>query len=151
VPSVTLVILRGLARRCPRCGLGKLFTGWFRFPERCPRCGLRFEREEGAFLGSLTINYAVTGMAFFALLIGWMVVGGPDVRWVPLVASSVAVVLIVPLVFYPFAKTIWAAIDYLIQRTEPGYVEPDWRHGDPPSRDPRSIAPGGPSDSIPPA
>ena len=123
-PTVMLVLLRGLTRRCPRCGQGRLFKHWFTFPKRCPRCGLPFEREEGAFLGSLTINYAVTGLAFFALLIGWMVASAGDVRWVPLILSSVAVVIVVPLIFYPFAKTIWAAIDFLIYRSDPSYATP---------------------------
>ena len=121
-PTIMVVLLRGLARRCPRCGQGKLFRRWFNFPKTCPRCGLPFEREEGAFLGSLSINYGVTGLAFFALLIGWMVASGGHVRWVPLILSSVAVVILVPLIFYPFAKTIWAAIDFLIYRSDPSYT-----------------------------
>ena len=28
--------------------------------ERCPRCGMRFEREEGFFLGAYVVNFAVT-------------------------------------------------------------------------------------------
>ena len=121
-PTITLVLLRGVMRRCPRCGQGKLFRRWFNFPKTCPRCGLRFEREEGAFLGSLTINYGVTSLAFFALLIGWMVASGGRVAWVPLILSSLAVVIVVPLIFYPFAKTIWAAIDFLIYRSDPSYT-----------------------------
>jgi uncharacterized protein (DUF983 family) len=121
-PTITLVLLRGLTRRCPRCGQGKLFRRWFDFPKTCPRCGLRFEREEGAFLGSLTINYGVTGLAFFALLIGWMVASAGHVSWVPLMLSSIAVVIVVPLIFYPFAKTIWAAIDFLIYRSDSSYT-----------------------------
>jgi uncharacterized protein (DUF983 family) len=120
-PTIMIAFLRGLTRRCPRCGRGKLFRRWFDFAKVCPRCGLRFEREEGAFLGSLTINYAVTGLAFFALLIGWMVVTGGRVRWVPLVLASIAVVIVVPLLFYPFAKTLWAALDFLIYRSDPSY------------------------------
>lgn len=108
-------------RRCPRCGQGKLFRRWFNFPKACPRCGLRFEREEGAFLGSLTINYGVTGLVFFAVLVGWMIVSGGRVRWVPLILTSIGVVILVLLLFYPFAKTLWAAVDFLIYRTDPSY------------------------------
>jgi uncharacterized protein (DUF983 family) len=125
-PTILIVLLRGLMRRCPRCGQGRLFRRWFTFPKTCPRCGLRFEREEGAFLGSLTINYGVTGLAFFALLVGWMIVAGGRVRWVPLILASTAVVIVVPLFFYPFAKTLWAAVDFLIYRSDPSYSE---RHG----------------------
>ena len=119
------ILVRGLLRRCPRCGQGRLFRRWLRLPKACPRCGLVFEREEGAFLGSLTLNYAVTGVAFFVLLIGWMVVAGPDrIAWGPLVLASAAVLVIVPFLFYPFAKTIWASIDYLIYRNDPTHGQP---------------------------
>jgi uncharacterized protein (DUF983 family) len=130
-PSIMLVLLRGLMRRCPRCGQGKLFKRWFNFPKMCPRCGLPFEREEGAFLGSLTINYGVTGVAFFALLVGWMIVTGGQVRWVPLILASVTVVVVVPLLFYPFAKTLWAGLDFLIFRSDPSYSEWTARDGEP--------------------
>jgi uncharacterized protein (DUF983 family) len=123
-----LVVLRGLARRCPRCGQGKLFKRWLTFPKTCPRCGLQFEREEGAFLGSLTINYGVTGVVFFVVLVGWMVVTGGRVRWVPLVLTSAGVVIVVPLIFYPFAKMLWAGLDFLILRSDPNYA--GWRPGD---------------------
>jgi uncharacterized protein (DUF983 family) len=127
-PDALLALARGVMRQCPRCGRGKLFRRWFNYPKTCPRCGLRFEREEGAFLGSLTINYGVTGIVFFALLIGWMVATGGQVRLVPLVLASIAVVIVVPLLFYPFAKTIWAAIDFLIYRSDPSYA--GWTESD---------------------
>ncbi len=118
-PNVLLVLLRGIARRCPRCGSGGLFRRWFALAERCPRCGLRLEREEGAFLGSITISYGVTGVVFMVLLITWIAIDSPDVRYVPLGIAAAAVSLIIPVVFYPFAKTIWSAIDFLSQTGEP--------------------------------
>lgn len=112
-PSGARALLRGLARRCPRCGAGRLFRGWFHLRERCPRCGLRFEREEGGFLGALTLNYAVTAAAWVVLLVATLVATVPDVPVAPLMAASAVVVVVVPLVFYPFSKTIWAAVEYL--------------------------------------
>ena len=37
-----------------------LFRTWFAMYERCAVCGLRFEREQGYFLGAMYINYGVT-------------------------------------------------------------------------------------------
>lgn len=118
-PSRSRMLLRGLAKRCPWCSRGRLFSGWFRLAERCPRCGLRFEREEGAFLGSLALNYGVTGLLFIALLVGWLVATLPDLEIVPLMVAGLAVAVGVPLAFYPFAKTIWAAIDLLMHDVNP--------------------------------
>ena len=37
---------RGLRKRCPHCGEGRLFSGWSFF-ERCSVCGLVFARNPG--------------------------------------------------------------------------------------------------------
>jgi len=37
---------RGLRRRCPHCGLGRLFAGW-RLRDRCSVCGLVFASNPG--------------------------------------------------------------------------------------------------------
>jgi uncharacterized membrane protein len=80
----------------------------------CPNCRLIFEREEGSFLGSMALNYGAAGLAFIAVLVVWLVVDLPDVHTGWLMGTAIATVIIVPLVFYPFAKTIWAALDYLM-------------------------------------
>ncbi len=34
---------RGLSRRCPRCGQGRMFTGYLSVRERCDVCQMAFE------------------------------------------------------------------------------------------------------------
>lgn len=104
------MLRRGVARRCPSCGSGGLFTGWFRMVERCPRCGMRFSREEGFFIGALFVNFAVTEAVLFAWLVASFLLTLPDAPIAVIAAGAVAVCVIVPLVCYPFSKTIWAAI-----------------------------------------
>ena len=36
------VLKAGLLGRCPRCGLGSLFSGFLAVPHECPACGLDF-------------------------------------------------------------------------------------------------------------
>ena len=50
---------RALRRRCPYCGGGGIFRGWFSLRERCPTCGVAFEREDGYFLGAYAVNLIV--------------------------------------------------------------------------------------------
>src|SRR5919198_1690171 len=76
-PGGMTVFARGMTKRCPRCGSDNLFKGWFRIRERCPRCGLRLEREEGGFLGAMTINYVVTAGVWVVLLVAWLVADLP--------------------------------------------------------------------------
>ena len=77
------------------------------------------EREEGAFLGSLAINYGVTGVTTITFVIVMLVRTLPDPSIFTVTAGAIALTLVVPLFFYPFAKTIWAAVDLLLHRRSP--------------------------------
>lgn len=112
--SACMVLFRGVTKRCPRCGQGKLFRRWLQMTPKCPRCSLVFEREEGAFLGSLAINYSITGLALIGYLIVVLVVTLPDPPVAALTAGAVGIAILLPLLIYPFAKTTWAAIDLLL-------------------------------------
>jgi len=37
----------GIAGKCPRCGRGKLFSGYLTVAEKCPSCGLSYEFADG--------------------------------------------------------------------------------------------------------
>ena len=102
-----------------------MFVNWLKVKERCPRCRLRLERTEGAFLGSMTINYAITMGVWIAMLIVWLALSLPDVAVVPLFVASLALVGLLPVLLYPSAKTTWSAIDLLAWRMQPDYLEPN--------------------------
>jgi uncharacterized protein (DUF983 family) len=121
-PSAGRALLRGLVRRCPRCGSGRLFRRWLKIREQCPRCGLRLEREEGGFLGAITINYALTTLVWIVVLVVWLALDLPDVHVATLTVVSIVLVGLLPLVFFPNSKTIWAAVDYLVYRSSPDYA-----------------------------
>lgn len=101
----------GLTRRCARCGSGGLFRRWFHIVERCPRCGLVFEREPGYWIGAMAINIGVTTGVLAIAFSAAIAVTVPDVPVGPLLAIFVPLGLIVPIVYYPFSKTVWVAID----------------------------------------
>ena len=44
---MTAALRRGLRKRCPHCGQGRLFAGWAEHLERCSVCGLVYERNPG--------------------------------------------------------------------------------------------------------
>ena len=92
--------------------------------ERCPNCTLRFEREQGGFLGAMTINFLVSIVAWVAMFVVVLFFTVPDVPVAPLMIASVVVLVAVPLWFYPRSKTIWAAIEFLVARSEPEYRTP---------------------------
>ena len=115
------MLARGLAKRCPICGTGGLFTRWFRMKERCPGCQYRFEREEGFFLGAYMINLAVTeGLLIMFAIIPAIVLfaAEPDMPARPLIISGLVAVLLGPLIFYPYSKTLWTAIELIFRPME---------------------------------
>lgn len=126
--TVPRLLRRGLTRRCPLCGGGGLFTGWFTVRDRCPRCAFPLEqRIEGHWLGALGINTIVSfGLLLLTLVVG-LVATYPDIATGPLVTATVTVAIVVPLVFYPFSKTLWSAIDLAMRPVEPADdVDPRW-------------------------
>ena len=86
----------------------------------CPRCSLHYEREAGYWTGALAINAVLVGGAFTIAFVIALVLTVPDVPVAPLLAFLVPLVLIGPLVTYPFSKTLWVAIDRAyLQRLDP--------------------------------
>lgn len=73
----------------------------------------------------MTLNYIVTAAAWLGLLIAWLAIDLPDVHVAALLVASIAVVVVVPLAFWPFSKTAWAAVDYLVYRSSPDHVPRD--------------------------
>lgn len=113
------LLARGARRRCPLCGAGGLFSGWFTLVERCPSCAHCFEREEGYWLGAMVWNLAVTEAAFGVLFVGGMVLTSPEVPWTGLLVAALVVNAVVPVVFYPWSKTLWMATELCLHRPEP--------------------------------
>lgn len=118
------VLLRGVRKRCPRCGERRIFRSWLQLIERCPFCALTFEREQGGFLGAMTLNFLVAVLVWVTMLIVVLVLTVPDVPVTPLLISSTVVLVVVPLWFYPRSKTLWAAIEFLVARSDPDYRTP---------------------------
>lgn len=114
MPSTGRMLRRGLRRRCPRCGERGVFASWFTMVDACPGCGLRFEREHDFFLGGYVINLAVTeGLLLIGLFVFILVAvsGDADVPVVPVLVVAAVLAVGGPLLFFPFSRTIWAAID----------------------------------------
>jgi len=101
----------GATKRCPRCGAGHMFRRWFDIVERCPRCGLHFEREPGYWTGALAINIGITAAVFAVTFAVALAITIPKVPVIPILAVLVPLMIVVPIVGYPFSKTIWMAVD----------------------------------------
>jgi uncharacterized protein (DUF983 family) len=99
------ILARGLLNRCPNCGEHGLFARGLTLHRRCPRCGLELERGEGFFLGSMSINYGMTVLAWLLpVLLLWL--SGKLTGWVAAVLAGVGAVAF-PVLFYRSSRSWW--------------------------------------------
>jgi uncharacterized protein (DUF983 family) len=106
---------RSLRLRCPRCGRGKLFAGWFTMHEKCAECGLDIRREPGFYLGSIYFNYGLTAFILTAVYIGAMAKGygrSPYLLW-----GTAAFCVVFPLWFFRYARSLWLGMDHYVDRS----------------------------------
>lgn len=109
---------------CPRCRIGRIFRfsifrGFPAMRETCLVCGLKFEREEGYFLGAMMIDYAL-GLAIAAAIgvVVWYFTHWPLDR-----TALVAFLVLLPIIptLTRFGRVLWI---YLDQAIEPADDEP---------------------------
>lgn len=134
------LLKRGVHRRCPVCGGNKLFRRWVQMAEDCPRCGLHFQRVPGQWLGSWFINICLAQFLVIVILLGGALASYPHPQIVPLALSGGVAMVVFPIWFFPYSRTLWLAIDLAMRPLEfdegvdPGWeLEPDRRalHGPP--------------------
>jgi uncharacterized protein (DUF983 family) len=114
------MMARALTRRCPHCGSGGLFLGWFKARECCPACGVRLLRgDESWATGTYLFNLVVSELLLMMLLAVVVVSTWPDPPWVMLQVGSLALMVVAPIVFYPFARLLFLAFDMMFRPVQP--------------------------------
>jgi len=101
------IFARGISNRCPNCGGKTLFKDGsiFELNPECPRCGLKIERDEGFFLGSMSLNYGVTVICFLVPVLILYLVGVLSGLAAAILAGIGAIV--VPILFYRASRSWW--------------------------------------------
>ena len=104
-----ILLWRALRLRCPLCGQGRLFRSWWAINKQCECCQADFQREPGFYLGSIYYNYGVTtvivAVAYPLLLFSGTLSNDA------LLYSSLAFVLLFPLWFFRYSRSLWLAFD----------------------------------------
>lgn len=107
---------RAMVLRCPNCGGGPVMQHWFRMRVRCGSCGLRMERgEHDYFVGSLMLNYVITGTLLLVALSVVLVVMWPEVPWDAFQYGGPIAMVVLPFVLFPFTKLLWLAFDLALR------------------------------------
>jgi Uncharacterized protein conserved in bacteria len=121
-PTLGTLVRRALLLRCPRCGARGIWQSWFRMKHACPTCGQVFERGESHdfFIGAYLINLVVAeSTAVIVAAVMWIALGSRvsfNVLW----GASMALAVVMPVIFYPFSRELWLAFDLYFRPTEAG-------------------------------
>ncbi|MGE0351900.1 MAG: DUF983 domain-containing protein [Gemmatimonadales bacterium] len=115
-PRIPSLFARALVLRCPNCGARGLFRSWFRMAECCGTCGLRLERgEDGYQVGSYMFNIIASELLFAVLFVGIVLATWPDPPWTLLQYGGGGLMILAPLLFFPFSKTLFLAFDLVFR------------------------------------
>ncbi len=106
-----ILLSRGLRLRCPVCGRGKIYKGWFKTYEQCPSCHFTYEREVGYYTGAMAVNLILSELLITAITIPLAV--NQSVPFVPLLLWGLTMPFVFPLLFYRHTKSFWMSIDHL--------------------------------------
>ena len=112
----------GIRLCCPRCAVGKLYVKPFKMYDHCYYCNLKYEREQGYFIGAIYINYAATvaiAVPGFLLLdtFAQMTINQQLLLWIPFA-------VIFPLAFFHHARSLWLVLDQFFNPSQPLYTVP---------------------------
>jgi hypothetical protein len=82
----------------------------------CPGCQLILDRgAHDYFLGGYTVNFIAAELLIVLAGAVYIVVTWPDVPWKLITWSLALLMIVAPVVFYPFSKTLWLAADLILR------------------------------------
>jgi uncharacterized protein (DUF983 family) len=117
------LLWRGVTRACAACGGRGLTRRGVVLREDCPTCGFHFERKPGHFVGAVGMSTIATfGLLLITLIVG-VAVMWPDLETLPLLIPMLPVAVLFPILVHPTAKTLWVAVDLMMNPLEPGEAE----------------------------
>jgi hypothetical protein len=76
-------------------------------------------REPGYWVGAVIFNTTLTIIAFLLTFAVFLVATWPDVPWDWLAPTAIGVSVFVPVLFYPWAQSLWMAYDLFVHPLEP--------------------------------
>src|SRR5262245_2546640 len=117
--SISTALERGLRKRCPHCGEGRLFAGWWSSLERCSICGLIYVRNPGDTWGfTIFLNRVPVGVMIALIYVG-VVRSHPALGF-----AMLAVVAVVAIWTTPNRQGLGIALHYLSRVYWPDAADP---------------------------
>lgn len=115
--DVVPTLVRGIKKRCPRCGRGRLFEHWYTLVDQCGTCGLEHLHADG---NTWAFMYISTAALTGSIVLAMFLFVPPSLAHGRAIVFPVALLLICGSL--PYRKGVAIAIEYLVERR--------WHHGD---------------------
>lgn len=107
---------RAIRLQCPNCGGRPVFLNWFTTCDNCPVCGIRLERgETGYWVGAYMFNLVAAELVWAASMVVLLWWTWPDPPWTMLLVGGVILMVVTPVVFFPFARMFFLAFDLVFR------------------------------------
>ncbi len=111
---------RALRLRCPNCGGGGILRHWLKLHESCPTCEIHFERgEEGYWVGAYMFNLIAAEQLWAGSMVALLWWTWPSPPWELFLTGGVALMIVAPVLFFPFARTLFLAFDLIFRPPKP--------------------------------
>jgi uncharacterized protein (DUF983 family) len=107
------LIKRGLLLQCPYCGQGGIIKYPFWIKDCCPKCGYRFAPETGYFVGGYALN--LVGAEIIGVVIIIIILLRSNLSLYQQEALGIGAAILLPILFFPWSRTLWMALDLTIQ------------------------------------
>ncbi|MGO9124148.1 MAG: DUF983 domain-containing protein [Terriglobales bacterium] len=124
-PSAASAILHQMCPRCRSAGMFRtsIFRGFPKMHQRCPACDLKFEREEGYFLGAMYISFALA----LITIVGFAMILWRATAWPLQKITVLAILLFLPLAptLTLFSRVLWIYLDWAIDPDVPSQTNED--------------------------
>ena len=105
--------LRAIVRlRCPRCLDGAVFESLWQMHPLCPSCQLKYEREQGYFVGAMYVSYGMALALYAPLVVVLTVLGGFSAIQC-ILTIAVTIPFLVPLLFR-YSRVLWMHLDQFL-------------------------------------
>jgi len=112
IPRLRTVLARGLRKRCPQCGKGRVFKGWLKLHDRCEVCGLQLLNNQGDLWAYLVaVDRAL--FIFPLIIMIYFRLYNPHSIWY----YAFSITLLVGFLYtLPHRNAMSLGVDYLIRR-----------------------------------
>lgn len=111
--QIFATLLRCVRLRCPVCGDSYIIQSPFKIRHHCPKCSALYQREDGFFVGALTINVVTTELIILVLYLACLfLLNSYQMILVILFITG----LLFPVAFYHHSWSIWLSLDHLVER-----------------------------------